>query len=540
VNAGLAHFRPAAPFAAGDGAGPGGAGKMNSPLPASPSAAAAPRRPGRAAARPGPASLGLRLLVAFFPVWLAAPAPPAAAAPFEREVRRLIAAADLADSVEYAVVAVDLATGRPWVALAPDRPLIPASNQKLITSAVALDVLGPDFLFTTRLRHVPGNPERLLVIGDGDPAFGDRKLLEAHGLGVETLLEKWVAAARRATNGPVRLEVDDRIFEDRRVHPDWPRDQLNRWYCAEVAGLNFHTNTLDLFPRPAGGRRPVVRLRPDAAFIETENRATTGERNAFWIERPSGTNKFIFRGSVRHEHREPLHVTVHDPALFFGRVFADRLRGAGLEVNGVHRRTSRSEAGGRDLHRVRTTLRLVLERMNKDSQNLFAEALAKRVAHEVTGRPGRWSDAARIVPRRLARRLGSVEGLEFADGSGMSRGNRLTAGIITRLLAAMHRDERLGALFRDSLSIAGEDGTLAGRYGGELTGRIYGKTGYIRGVSTLSGYLYTGRKPPEGPAIAFSFLFNGFSGSPGPVRALQDRLVEALAEHARRRAAQAP
>ncbi|MDX1683264.1 MAG: D-alanyl-D-alanine carboxypeptidase, partial [Phycisphaeraceae bacterium] len=166
---------------------------------------------------------------------------------------------------------------------------------------------------------------------------------------------------------------------------------------------------------------------------------------------------------------------------------------------------------------------------NKDSQNLFAEALAKRLAHEATGRPGSWTDASQVIENAIQQRVGSDDrDLVVADGSGMSRRNQVSAQLLVDLLASMARDKEVGPMFLESLSVSGRDGTLRRRFGEALEGRVIGKTGYIREVSTFSGVILDDRGRP---AIAFSLLFNDIRHpvSVHKIKRLQDRVVEALA-----------
>jgi len=116
-----------------------------------------------------------------------------------------------------------------------------------------------------------------------------------------------------------RLVVDDRVFAAQQwVHPSWPEDQLVRWYCAQVAGLNFYLNCVDVLPEPTRpGAAARVRTYPPGPFYETLNRARTGDRDFFVLDRRLGTNELIFRGTVKHRRSAPFQVTVHDPPMFF-------------------------------------------------------------------------------------------------------------------------------------------------------------------------------------------------------------------------------
>ena len=186
---------------------------------------------------------------------------------------------------------------------------------------------------------------------------------------------------------------------------------------------------------------------------------------------------------------------------------------------------------GQTLHVVQTPLPLVLERCNKNSQNLFAEAILKRLGHHETGARGSWLNGTAAVRIFLNDILGPYSAVTIvSDGSGLSRDNRVTAQLVVNLLAAMNEDTQLGPVYRNSLAISGEQGSLKNRLG-DLNGDVYGKTGYIKGVSCLSGYLVL--KSDSGPrSFSFSFLFNGFKPPVylNNIIAFQDKLLKLIDE----------
>ena len=455
----------------------------------------------------------------------------------DTQVREMIQAADLRQTV-VGLMAIDARSGRIIVAVNPDEPMIPASNMKLITTSAALGLLGADFTFQTELRLVNADPMAadLVIKGDGDPALGDPKLLGEQDLDAALLLDRWVAAARDAGVRRVRtLLIDDRVFDRQFVHPDWPVEQLNRWYCAEVGGLNFNDNCLDLYPQPTvSGQAPAVRMLPEAPFIEVINRAVTGKVDTFWISRPPDANVMTYRGKVKTRRTSPVYVTVHDPPLFFAQLLAHRFDRAGIHVESIRRVGLEHEPPrGRTLTRVVTPLPTVLARCNKDSQNLFAEALLKRLGHEFTGTAGSWANGAAAVRRILSHTLGARSaGIAIADGGGMSRRNRVSPRLLVEVLAAAYRDAETGPVFLASLAVGGEDGTLRSRLGQRMHGRVHGKSGYIRGVSCLSGYLvFDGQtNGSDQHVVAFALLFNGFQAPvyPYQLKQVQNKLVRLI------------
>ena len=459
----------------------------------------------------------------------------------ESRTREILQAGGLTNA-SFSVMAVDLSNNQTLIAINPDEPMIPASNMKLITTAAALNVLGPDFMFETRLLLADGGV--LVVRGDGDPGFADPKLMKKYGTevkNVEQLLEAWVAAVANAAPKQLnRLAVDDRIFDDQFVHPTWPRNQLNNWYCAQVAGLNFFDNCLMVYVSPTvTGESPHVQMVPHVPDLETFNRARTGKRNRFGIDRTLDTNHFTFHGEV-HRRTAPHWVTVHDPPLLFGRILADRItQGTGIKVAMVDRATAEDRfANAKVLHRVRTHMALVLERCNKHSQNLFAEALLKRMGRHYTGTRGGWLNGAAAVRAFLSQRaLGpAAASVTIADGSGLSRDNRITARILVKLLAHMHADKQRGEPFKNSLPVGGGEGSLAKRFTRNIHAKVLGKTGWIKGVGALSGYLeFPAATAPGGAessprTVAYCILINDSPLANSQMKRLQDRIVRLIDE----------
>jgi len=459
--------------------------------------------------RPKPARSG----VVRRPTWVGLALALLAAAPLFGQtlngpIEQLLAHSDLADS-RVGVMIRDADTGETLADIDADDPFIPASNMKLLTSAAALLALGPDFIFRTEIRREGG---AVIVLGAGDPALGDFEILEEMGVGVEDLLDAWVQAIGKSGDGPIEeVIVDDRVFDDQRRHPSWPLDDLNRWYQAEVSGANFHANVVLFYVAPTNpGQAPETTIEPAAPWLIVRNRArtTTRGRNSIWVGRPLGGNRMTLYGKVRRAATAPIEVSLHDPAEFLGRLLADRLRRADLG-RPVARRAEPGETlpEGHLVAVVETPMDVALRRCNISSHNLYAECLLKRLGHEVSGMPGSWANSAAVVRMLLHERLGprDASDLILADGSGLSRNNRVTPGMLARWLDSLLDAEHVREEFLASLPTAGE-GTLRKRFrDGAPQAVVRAKSGYIDGVSCLSGYL---RHESTGRRLTFSVLVN--------------------------------
>jgi len=455
------------------------------------------------------------------------------------QLNELVRGANLGQTT-YAFCVIDIDDRQMLANVGADRPMVPASNMKLVTTAAALSILGPDFVFTTELGLVepaePGRGARLIVVGDGDPAFGDPVLLQQHGYRVDDLLAQWVEAVKRTKQTHfAELLIDDRVFDHVFVHPSWEvGDQVNI-SGAQVAGINFFRNGLNVSVVPTSpGHTPVITLFPPAPFLPVTNRAVTGSRDDLRKDRRMGTNQISFSGQVRNRTRTPHFIAIHDPPVVFAEVLRHQLAEAGITVGAVRRLNDDEQTPDfQPIHRYTTTLELVLNRTNRDSQNMFAESLFKRAGRAFTGEPGSWDNGAAAIRQFLHDKLGTAaSAIVIADGSGLSRDNRATAQLLAELLVEMAHDRRLAAMYRDSLARGDTSGTLANRFR-DFDAQVYGKSGYLRGVSALSGYLTV---PAAGPRparhFAYSFLFNDYKAptTNSDIKALQERMLQQVVD----------
>jgi len=395
----------------------------------------------------------------------------------------------------------------PLLSVDPDEPRAPASNQKILVAAAALTLLGRDFHFETRIGLGEGGD--LVVVGEGDPNLSGR-LFGGDPTKVLRAMARDVAG--KGVKSVRDVVLDASRFDKEYIHPDWPRDQLERWYCAPVAALVYNDSCWDVtvYPRARPGAAARIEVQPsllDPAIVN--NCATSSAGNVVHLGHVEGSD-FEIRGRVSMESKGvAASVTVRDPVRFFGDAFRAALLVEGVAVEGTVREGSLP--GAREILVYRTDLGRTLGVMLVQSQNLYAECVFKRLGQ------GSFASAAEALEGALRRLEVPTAGLVVRDGSGLSRENRVSARTIHGVLQAM-RDE---PLFVESLAAGGE-GTLRKRYR-DLGPRVRAKTGTIDGVSTLSGYV-TGR---EGGRYVFAILANGASTT--RARKLQDLVVTALA-----------
>ncbi len=452
----------------------------------------------------------------------------------EQRVRTLFASAP-GPSPTYGVEVYDLTDGERVFGHRSLAPMIPASNQKLLVMAAAVDLLGPYFEFRTVL-GVRGDD--LVIVGDGDPAIGDPRLCKQRGFEITDVFERWADALKRAGYAQIAgdLILDESIFDDRPTHPSWePRDLL-KWYGAPVGALNLATNCIEItaWPSKQLGDPVIWSVNPPLTHLDLVNRARTAPKGTPIIARDPDGSGFILSGQCG-SRATLAPAPVSDPGMFFADACLTVFRRAGVQIRGdIVRRRVRQADGVLpvDVEVVaihRTPIGDVLARVGKNSQNMFAECLMKRMGYEHAEKSGAkrpvgsWKSGAAAVEAFLDRHEIERAGLIVDDASGLSRGNRVTAAMLTNVLRVMHEHPH-GDLFRRNLAVAGEEGSLRRRMR-DLGTRVIGKTGTLRGVKALSGYV-------DGPAdrtYAFAIIFNDFKGGSAPYKRLQDDLCRLLA-----------
>ncbi|MEL7472977.1 MAG: D-alanyl-D-alanine carboxypeptidase, partial [Planctomycetota bacterium] len=281
--------------------------------------------------------------------------------------------------------------------------------------------------------------------------------------------------------------------------------------------------------------RPSVRLQPSATLfdIAVRGRTVTKGRTTAWVARDLNANDFTLFGNVRGRAQSPIRVPVFNPPLFLGALLAERLADDPASLPSTRLPEHDEQFGGAETIAIVTTpLADVVHRCNKVSQNLYADALLKLVGHIVSGEPGSFATGAASIRMIVADRIGADDARQsiIADGSGLSRDNRLTARLLVRWLASFAEDDTLGPVLHASLPSPGE-GTLRSWFTDRpLRCELHAKTGYLRGVRALSGYLV---HEPSGRRLAFSIIVNNVPARGGSAEAklVVQRIVRALDAH---------
>lgn len=406
-----------------------------------------------------------------------------------------------------------------------DRGFLPASNQKLFTTAAALDLLGSTYRYETTLSFDGTTKDSVMqgdlrLTGSGDPTFGST------ARGRSDPFRDW--ADRLAEMGVRRIEGrllgDDNAFREGFYPDGWNVNYLTRDKGGQMGltagGLSYRDNSVPVTvqaTRP--GNPPEVFIRPDGV-VELENRAVTSERwrgSTLLINRTFSTNKLVLTGSVARSYEGVRNVPVSDPTAFALRVFRKRLEAAGIETDldlvDLDSLDTGPEEGEPLFVNVSPPLSEIVEVINKESNNFYAEQVLRTYG---------WGGSTRGGSRRtesFLRRAGiDTRAITIKDGSGLSRKNLITPRAFRELLVRMDEHSEQSAFFA-SLPQGGERGTtLRSRL---ARSEVRAKTGSLAFVRALSGYV----DRPDGTRVAFTLLANNYTGPSYQITHTMDDII---------------
>ena len=432
---------------------------------------------------------------------------------------------------------IDVGTGRTVGAYQPQLALIPASTQKLLTTAAALDLLGPDHVFTTRLLLTGELTDGTLhgdlyVVGGGDPALGSPYHEGVPGR--RATLDRWTDAVRRAGVRRItgRVVGDGSYFGTAGSAGGWPWSDLGNYFGAGSYGLNFHENFyfLDLLQRSrVGAIPPVQRTRPGVPGLRLTNELRSGPRGsgdqAYIYGAPFGYDNYV-RGTIpAGTGRFTIKGALPDPPLYVAQALTEQLRAAGVTVDQPATTArlvgSGAYADGRTLDVYRSpTLTGLVDRTNLRSNNLYAETLL-RALNKSRGRENHeLASTAELTAWLTARGL-DVSAVRLEDGSGLATRNYFPAAFMTAFLRDRAGDDR----WRASIPLAGRTGSLRSALRGTAAeGRLWAKSGSLGGVRAYAGYA----RRPDGSELAFSIMVNNFTVESRALRQKMFRLMTAL------------
>jgi D-alanyl-D-alanine carboxypeptidase/D-alanyl-D-alanine-endopeptidase (penicillin-binding protein 4) len=502
----------------------------------------------------------LVLLVAFAPLSAQTPAvnpAPKTVDELKTRISQVLAKPELAPAL-VGVKVVSLDNGRVLFEENAAKLLRPASNMKIYTVAAALDRLQPDYRFNTSV-FAPAPPDskgvirgELRIYGRGDPSIAARFNNGDYFKAIDDLASRIVAAGVKRVEGD--LVGDETYFVGPKYGAGWEWEDLTWYYGAEVTPLAVNDNALDLFVKPgtAVGQPAVITTGPPDPLLTIVNRVTTsakGLRRELSIYRGLNDNTITISGSIPLEDRGYTGgIGISHPALLFVYLLRTSLTTKGVVITGKSRVTgdvalpplSSSALPAASPAQVEiATLQsppfsVIAAQTLKPSQNLYTELILRTLGKlpplpspspspsATPAASAAASPSSTPIPsifQKTSETLGlevvrsflktagvRPESLVLDDGSGLSRGDMITADSTVQLLQFMDK-HRYAAVFRDALPIAGVDGTLRNRLKGTpAENNLRAKTGSLSSANSLAGYVTTA----AGERLAFAIMVNNY------------------------------
>ncbi len=381
--------------------------------------------------------------------------------------------------------------------------LIPASNAKLLTTAAAIQALPKDFRVKTSVYSL-GN-DRYLVRGEGDPSLNDQKL--------DDLAQQ---LKRSGVKQIKELILDDRIFGNETIHPNWEYEDIQSDYAPPINGLILNENAIGLILKPTQVGKPLDYQwqHPDDRqlyTIDNQTQTVAIDQPEFLAAEQPEPGTVRLTGQLRlGAEPESYGFSIQNPKAYFHLHFTQALKKTGITTTHLHPNLKvplpKGDLGGsgfvgKPIAQVFSpALPDWIQETNRNSNNLYAETLLRQL-----GTPDKTRKSAIAALQTHLTALGiNPTSYNLTDGSGLARKNTVSPEAFVQVLQALENNRT----FRSTLPVAGQPGSLKNRFKEikETTppGIVQAKTGYLTGASALSGYV----QPPSYDPIVFSILLN--------------------------------
>ncbi len=450
---------------------------------------------------------------------------------------------DLLRCAQWSLSAKYVDTGEIIINENSESALAPASGLKLLTTAAALDMLGSEFKFKTKLYYT-GNiisdgilNGNLILVGAGDPTFGSSNFDEKYNLNsVSTIFISTLKKFNIKTiNG--KFIIDNSLFSGSNISRLWFWEDLGNYYGAQVSALSINDNLYKLHlssKNKIGSKINILGTEPKQK-IKFENHLKASHKysgdNAYIYSAPNqyfsilrgtipaGKNIFTIKGSIPN------------PAKFALDFFVNLLHKNKINV------LKKSKISGKKINLSEAKLLIeftspplseIVKFTNKKSFNLYAETLL-RILAIANHKTGSLKNGIKFLKKYMINLNLDILSLNIYDGNGLSRSNTISTNLMTEFLRKI-KTKKYFSVFYNSLGIAGKiDDISAFKYFGKGTiieNNAHIKSGYMEGVRSHSGYV----KSKSGRLIAFSFIANNFSGSVKKINEIHKLLMIKLAE----------
>jgi len=426
----------------------------------------------------------------------------------EKSVAELIDSSPFA-TAQWGIYIIDQKTRESLYEMNSHKRFIPASVTKIFTAAAAINAFNPDFRFRTSV-YVDNDPEdgllegNVYLFGRGDPLLTTDSLCTL----AKQLYEKGV----RCITG--KVVADDSAFLRTQLpcHAEW--EDLTWYYTPEISALSLDGNALSLTIEPSQNENepPYLSLSQQISYCYIKNSAKTVKElpskspHNLIIERGFNNNEILISGEIAigsaavHEK-----IALHLPAEYARLIFIKQLKSLGIAVSEESYPKPMPEISYyKEIAFIESpTLDIILQKMNKDSDNLTAELLIRAVGKSKNPNGNTLQEGRNALKQFLNQLSIDASSLVLHDGSGLSRHNGVSPFQTVCLLQNMQDND----VFVGSLPIAGVDGCLKNRFKETFAeGKVKAKTGGMSNIASLAGYAST----PTGRKVIFAIYVNNY------------------------------
>lgn len=445
-------------------------------------------------------------------------------------------------NADFGFTAKDIKTGEIIASYHSDKSFMPASTQKLFTTATALEVLGPDFKFTTSLQYsgridtvsgiLYGN---ILIKGGGDPTLGSKYFDSTKD---KQFLNDWLKAIKKLGIDSVAGAVvaDASVFDYNIVPITWSWNNMGNYYGAGANGLTVFDNYYTVYFKTSdivGDTTKVVKVIPDIPNLVFDNTSTSDSityDNSYIFGAPFSNQRYVRGKLPAGKINFGVKGSMPDPAYTAAYIFEEFLQknGVGIKNKATTIHLSQKKFPGRVLITKTYSPKLseIIKQTNTHSINLFAEHLLKEIGLKLSGNTITEKAVDEIINFWKEKNV-DIQGMFLYDGSGLSRHNSFTPSQMIQILTYMKNNSSFFSDFYNSLPIAGETGTMKYMFKKSIAkGKLRAKSGTIDRVKAYAGYVTS----VSGREIVFSMVVNDFSCSSREARAQLEKLMNALAE----------
>jgi len=443
--------------------------------------------------------------------------------------------------------AIDVNSGEIIGSLNPDLALSPASTQKVITTATAIEVFGPKYKFLTTLEYTGTIDKQkkvlngsIIIKGGGDPTLGSRYFNKTEQ---QTFIKTWINEIKNAGIDSISGGVvgDARWLSYDIVPPTWAWEDMGNYFGAGACGLSIYDNSYNLYfstGNKVGDLTKITRVSPEGMYITFDNQITSdniNSDNSYIFGAPYNDFRYL-RGELPLAKIEyEVTGSMPDPAYFAAMDFEKALQINGIKVNEkatTYRNSPTFEKSDSLQHTIlyrslSPSLLEIISVTNFRSNNMFAEHCVNHIGLEL-GKKGDTKTGANEVEKFWKAKGMDIEGMSLNDGSGLSRYNTITTKQMTFLLKYMKKESKYAEDFYSSLPIVGESGTVKSLCKGTFAeGNMHAKSGSIRAVRAYAGYVTT----KSGREVAFSVILNNYNCTANQSMQKLEALLTVLAEY---------